>query len=377
MASFYMHQKGGLYMNTIPQFHGSDLEAVAEYFHLPQEKIICFGANVNPLGLSSTVKNTLAEHLDIISSYPDRNYTSLKKQIATYCQVSPQHILVGNGCTELISLFIQLLKPKKALLPIPSYSEYEREISLIGGTVEYFPLLQEDNFTLSISSLYKALENNIDLLILCNPNNPTSTAIQINELKQILSFCKERNIFVIIDETYVEFVENIAEITATPLTDFFDNLIVLRGVSKFFAAPGLRFGYGITGNVHLLAELDKIKNPWSLNSIGAYAGELLLSDMNYMQKTHSLISSERKRICKKLRTFPFIQVYEPAANFILLKICKDNLTSHDVFIHAIQKGLMIRDCSTFIGLTGEFIRFCIMNPKENDRLLDCLEEILS
>ena len=376
MASFYINRKGGLHMSKIPQFHGSDLEAVAEYFQFPQEEIICFGANVNPLGLSFSVKKTLAEHLDIISSYPDRNYTSLKKQISSYCHVSPQNIVVGNGCTELISLFIQLLKPKKALLPIPSYSEYEREIVLSGGSVEYFPLLQEDNFTLSLSSLYKALENNIDLLILCNPNNPTSTAIQTDELKHILSFCKERNIFIMIDETYVEFVENIAEITAMPLTDCFDNLIVLRGVSKFFAAPGLRFGYGVTGNANLLAELDSIKNPWSLNSIGAYAGELLLSDKNYIQKTHSLISSERKRICKKLYSLPFIRVYEPAANFILIKICKNNLTSYDVFAFAMQKGLMIRDCSTFNGLSGKFIRFCIMNPEDNDKLLDCLKEIL-
>lgn len=363
-------------MNKIPQFHGSDLEAVAEYFHLPQEEIICFGANVNPLGLSSSVKHTLAEHLDVISSYPDRNYTSLKRQISSYCHVSPQNIVVGNGCTELISLFIQLLKPKKALLPIPSYSEYEREISLAGGTVEYFPLPQENNFVFSLTSLYKVLEDNIDLLILCNPNNPTSTALQTDELKQILSFCRERNIFVMIDETYVEFVEDITSITAMPLTNLFDNLIVLRGVSKFFAAPGLRFGYGVTGNTSLLTKLDNIKNPWSLNSVGAYAGELLLSDENYIQETRSLISSERKRMYERLRTLPFIQVYEPLANFILLKICKDNLTSYDVFFHAIQKGLMIRDCSTFSGLNGEFIRFCMMKPKDNDRLLNCLEEIL-
>lgn len=364
-------------MSKLQQFHGSDLEAVARYFHLPQEEIICFGANVNPLGLSSSVKNTLAEHLEIISSYPDRDYNSLKKQISHYCHVCPQNIVVGNGCTELISLFIQLLKPRRALLPIPSYSEYEREIALSGGTVEYFPLSQEENFSLNLSSLYKVLEKNIDLLILCNPNNPTSTATCVDDLTRILSFCKEKHIFVMIDETYVEFVEDMDKITAMPLTESFDNLIVLRGVSKFFAAPGLRFGYGVTGNNGLLSQLNSIKNPWSLNSIGAYAGELLLSDKNYIQKSRSLISSERKRICKRLRAFSFIQVYEPAANFILLKICKDNLTSYDVFVHAIQRGLMIRDCSSFVGLEGEFIRFCLMNPEDNDRLLDCLEEILA
>ena len=95
--------------NQRPEFHGSDLEKIAAYYHIPASEIpgiIKFGANVNPLGLSESVKNDLAGHLDIISSYPYRNYTSLKKTIGEYCHISPEHIVVGNGSTELISLLI-------------------------------------------------------------------------------------------------------------------------------------------------------------------------------------------------------------------------------------------------------------------------------
>ena len=115
-------------MKKKPEFHGSDLEKIADYYHLNKENIILFGANVNPLGLSGQVKKDLAEHLDIISSYPDRDYTDLKKAIAAYTNTSPEHIVVGNGSTELISLLISQRAPKRALLLGPTYSEYARDV---------------------------------------------------------------------------------------------------------------------------------------------------------------------------------------------------------------------------------------------------------
>ena len=158
-------------MKKKPEFHGSDLEKIADYYHLNKENIILFGANVNPLGLSGQVKKDLAEHLDIISSYPDRDYTDLKKAIAAYTNTSPEHIVVGNGSTELISLLISQRAPKRALLLGPTYSEYARELNLVGGTLEYYNLKEEQDFRLDISDLTDTLKSDIDLLIICNPNN--------------------------------------------------------------------------------------------------------------------------------------------------------------------------------------------------------------
>ena len=145
-------------MKKKPEFHGSDLEKIADYYHLDKEKIVLFGANVNPLGLSGQVKKDLAEHLDIISSYPDRDYTDLKKAIAAYTNTSPEHIVVGNGSTELISLLISQRAPKRALLLGPTYSEYARELNLVGGTLEYYNLKEEQDFRLDISDLTDTLE---------------------------------------------------------------------------------------------------------------------------------------------------------------------------------------------------------------------------
>ena len=357
-------------------FHGSDLEKIEKIYGIKKEDITSFSANVNPLGISYKLRNELASHIDAITSYPDREYTSLRKCIGDYVHTDYSNILVGNGSTELISLVIQITKPKKALIVGPTYSEYEHEVALEGGRSHYFRLKESDNFNLNVDELKEALTPDIDLLVICNPNNPTSSQITRSTMRTILDTCKEKGIFVMVDETYVEFSENADEITSIPLTEFYNNLIILRGISKFFAAPGLRLGYAICGSHRLLKEIDSRKNPWTINSLAAIAGEIMFKDNEYIEDTRNLISSERKRICGILSGFDTVKFYQPNANFILVRILKDDVTSEDLFDAAIKKGLMIRDCSTFPFLDNKYIRFCFMNPEDNDALLKVLTEHL-
>ena len=356
-------------------FHGSDIEKICEVYHLNQKNILKFGANVNPLGLSENVKKQLASRLDILSSYPDRDYTTLRSTISEYCNIPAEFILPGNGSSELIALLIQEQNPKHTLILGPTYSEYSRELSFSGSTQEYYHLREEDNFVLNVDDLCQTLEENYDFLIICNPNNPTSSAINKEDLRKLIAFCAAKNIFVMIDETYVEFTPDINEITAVTLTEKFTNLMVLRGVSKFYAAPGMRLGYGITGNLEFLKKMKEKQVPWSLNSLGALAGELMLKDKDYIRRTRGLILSERNRLLHALETIPTYKTYPAYANFILLKIQKTGLTSYDVFDACIRQGLMIRDCSSFECLDGEYIRFCIMTPEDNTRLLNILASL--
>lgn len=358
-------------------FHGSDLEKIEAAYGIKKEDITSFSANVNPLGISYKLREDLMEHIDAITSYPDREYTSLRKCIAEYTGTDYRNILVGNGSTELISLVIQLKHPKKALIVGPTYSEYEHELSLEGGRSHYFRLKESDDFKLNIDELTQALDRDIDLLVLCNPNNPTSSQIDRQSMRIILDTCKEKGIFVMVDETYVEFSEKADEITSIPLTNYYNNIIILRGISKFFAAPGLRLGYAICGNHQLLQDIDSKKNPWTINSLAAVAGEIMFQDKEYIHDTKELISSERRRICGILDKCPNIKYYPPHGNFILVRILRDDVTSMDLFEAAIRKGLMIRDCSTFPFLDNKYIRFCFMNPADNDALLDVLFEQLN
>jgi len=357
-------------------FHGSDLETIEKIYKIKKEDIINFAANVNPLGISPKLRKTLSERIDSIMSYPDREYTSLRKQLSEYADADTEDIIVGNGSTELISLFIQIIKPKKALIVGPTYSEYEREISLGGGCSLYYRLEEDNDFRIDISALKKELKSDMDLLVVCNPNNPTSTAITRDDMRKILDICKSKGIFVMVDETYVEFAEDIRNISCVPLARFYNNIIILRGISKFFAAPGLRLGYAVCGNPDLLKEMNKRKNPWTINTLAAVAGEIMFTDEEYIKKTQNLISTERKRICDLLKTCPDIKFYTPVANFVLIRILKNNVTSLDLFEAAIKKGFMIRDCSTFPFLNNKFIRFCFMMPEQNDALINTLFDAL-
>ncbi|SHO51937.1 pyridoxal phosphate-dependent aminotransferase [Anaerocolumna xylanovorans] len=370
-------------INPKEHFHGSDLEKIEKYYGIKKEDIINFAGNVNPLGISPVLRRTLSGHIDAITDYPDREYTSLRKSIAAYVnkdmqsekKCSIEHILVGNGSTELISLFIQFIKPKKALILSPTYSEYERELTLGGSRIEYFPLKKEENFIINLPALKESLDNSCDLFVICNPNNPTSSAIDTDTMAEILSFCRDRNIYCMVDETYVEFTPDISCVTSVSLLSSYKNLIVIRGISKFFAAPGLRLGYALVSDDVLISLVNERKNPWTINILASLAGEIMFSDEEYIKETRSLISGERNRIKHELDRIPGLKYYEPAANFILLQIKNADLTSHDLFERAIRKSMMIRDCSTFTGLGSQFIRFCFLTRENNDKLLDCLKEI--
>ena len=328
-------------------FHGSDLEKIEKIYGIKKEDIISFSANVNPLGISTKLKEGIKEHIDCITTYPDREYASLRNCIAQYCGCEAESVIVGNGSTELISLFVKIENPKKALILGPTYSEYEREISLVGGKTIYYPLKEENDFVLDTKDFISKLTEDIDMVIICNPNNPTGTAISSADMRKILDACMACHIFVMVDETYVEFAEDVSKISAVGLTRTYGNIAILRGTSKFFAAPGLRLGYAICSNADLISEINKRKDPWTINSIAVVAGTLMFTDQEYIDKTRALITSERDRMYKLFEESSRFKPYKPEGNFMLLKILEDGLTSGELFDRCIKKGLMIRDCSTF------------------------------
>ena len=369
-------QGGPIMLKHKDHFHGSDLEKIEEIYHIKKEDITSFSANVNPLGISPLLRDTLAKHVDAITSYPDREYTQLRKSICAYTGANFENIIVGNGSTELISLFIQTTHPKKALILGPTYSEYEREISLEGGHTLYYPLKEENNFQMDVEDFCSQLNDSLDLLVLCNPNNPTSTAVARKDMRKILDCALQYGISVMVDETYEEFTPEGSKISSIPLTNNYNNLIVLRGISKFFAAPGLRLGYAVTGNPDLLKYINTKKNPWTINSLAEIAGCIMFSDKDYINKTKALITGERQRMYDTLSSWKTVKVYPSCTNFLLVRILREDVTSDMVFDHCIRKGLMIRDCSTFPFLDSSYIRFCVMSPEKNNELLEAFREIL-
>ena len=318
----------------------------------------------------------MAKNLDIVSVYPDKNYTQLRKSIASYTGADYKNIKVGNGSTELISVFIKSVNAKKSVILGPAYSEYEHELTVSGSSFEYFPLLEENSFEADINKLIEFLTPDIDLFIMCNPNNPTGTAITASQLDKILAHCKSAKISVMVDETYIEFSDNLNEICAIPLTEKYDNLFVIRGTAKFFAAPGLRLGYGISSSRAFHEMLEKNQNPWSVNILAAFAGERMFSDREFNERTWKLITSERKKALDEFKTWKNIKAYNSSANFILLRLLTDKTNASEIFEKMIMKKMLIRDAASFTFLDESYLRFCILSPEHNRMLIQELKKIV-
>lgn len=356
-------------------FHGSDLEVISQKYRISQDLLQPFASNVNPLGMSPKAKQTMIDYIDAVQSYPDRNYVRLRTAIANYCDCSMDNIILGNGTSELIRLAFQILKPKHTSILGPTYSEYKNAAILSGSTADIYMLNQLDDFELDIPRFVEYLNPAMDLLVICNPNNPTGKAIRKDDIAIILDACEKQNIFVMIDETYVEFVQDLPLISAVSLTKTFSNLLVLRSTSKFFCTPGLRLGYAITGNKDLLSATDDTKVPWNINSLASIAS-VMFEDEHFMNLTTSLMQTERNLIYSALCSRKTIKVFKPDANFVLIKLLKEDLTSTEVFEYCLERGLMIRDCADYEGLGDKYIRFCFLKPEQNDKVVNTILEIV-
>lgn len=357
-------------------FHGSDLEKIEDVYGIPKEKIVSFSANVNPLGFSPKAAEALKNNLNVISRYPDREYTDLKKAISSYTKASPDHIILGNGVTELLTLLIDLISPKRAVIIGPTYSEYEKDLKRRGCHIDYIMAKEAEDFALTPDRIIAETPDGTDLVILCNPNNPTSGAVFKKDLSAVLENYQKRNIRLMVDETYVEFSAASDEISAAELTNAYDNLIVLRGTSKFFATPGLRLGYALTGSRKLWDKAAETQDPWNINSAADLVGTVMFTDTDYIRLVRNTMEQEKEYICKSLTSIPGVRTYPVNANFVLVRLPDGAPTSGELFDALIRQGMMVRNCVTFPTLGDRFIRICFMNREDNQRLLEAIRKAL-
>ena len=345
--------------------HGGNLDLIQNKYGINKNEIIDLSANVNPIGMPK-----INISLDILEHYPDPDYKILTGAISDYLHISNKNIIVGNGSTELISLFIKIISAHKTLIAMPTYWEYEQESKLINSAIKYYVAEEKNDFEIETEKLLKQLISvKPNLFILCNPNNPTGKYIPNDKLEIIISCCKKNNIFVIIDEAYAEFFDK----TAINLINKFDNLIIIRAVSKFFCMPGIRLGYAATSNLTLINQINKIKDPWSVNSLANEIGKFIFTDKKYISETKSYINKEYLFIKNNISNINSCKLYDTGANFFMCKIL-NNKTSTDLFNYLLKSNLLIRNLSNCKFLSDKFFRFSIGNHKTNLLLIEQIKK---
>lgn len=346
--------------------HGGN---IFNYDKKTQQEILDYSSNINPLGVSNLLKKSIGENFHLLEKYPDPYYRELRVAIGEFNAVSPENILVGNGAVEVLFLYLKALKPKKAMIVSPTFAEYERGLKNIGCSMNYFELFEKDDFKLDVQRLLDELSDE-ELVVLCNPNNPTGKFIQLSEIAQLNSALESRGVRLFIDECFIEFIEGWENLTAALLKS--PNIFILRAYTKFFGIPGLRLGYGIVYDSDLLKSIQEIREPWSVNSFAELAGKILPRDKEYIKKTYDWINEEKKWFWEKLSENKNIKVYKTETNFILIKLL--HMKAEKLKKQMLQKDFLIRDASNFKYLDDTFVRLAIKDRKNNEKIIKAIME---
>ncbi len=343
--------------------HGGIYSAGLEY----DPKIIDFSSNVNPLGYPPSIKNSLKKNYPFFSIYPDPQSTRLRNYLAKYTGISKDQIIVGNGATEIIYNFCKaFLKGCKVLIPIPTFGEYESAATLHDASVYFMKTM---NLNQEISKLLDIIPKN-DCLFICNPNNPTGSLTNRKNMLKIVESAYEKSVLVFVDECFIELVSNTRESLIPHLREF-DNLFVLRSLTKSFGLAGLRIGYGL-GSAKMITILQRIKIPWNVSSLAQNVAIKALSDKSHLEKTRKVISRERKFLKESISKINGFTCYDSDTNFLLIK---STINSKHLQRKLLKKNILIRDCSTFRGLDNKFIRVAVRTHKENLKLIKAFKEL--
>ena len=340
--------------------HGGDVYSLDKPY-----KIMDYSININPFGVPKTLKRAINRSFPKLEQYPDTKNRKATEIIAKHHLLNKNNIVIGNGATELIYLAIQTIKPRKALIPMPTFTEYQRSCKMIGCEVIPYELKKEEAFELIIDDFIAKIDNSIDMVIICNPNNPTSKIISKNSMKKLLEFCQPKGIYIMIDEAFVDFT--LSDISVIGYIKKYANLIIIRSLTKFFAVPGLRIGYAVACE-SLTQLFIANKYPWSVNYFASIVCEISLKDSTYINKTKKWLNQEPKRFYDLLCTLSGIKVYKPNANYILIEV--EKTLASIMAERLLNKGIFIRDASNFKFLDAHFIRIAIKDKKSNDKFFD-------
>ena len=384
---------------TEMDFHGGNIYKVFREKNI--KEILDYSSNINPYGIPESLKKRITENLEVLERYPDPDYVELRQKLANLNKVNLSDIILGNGATEIIFLFMKVINPKKILIVSPTFGEYERAVKateISGDTVslsssngdnknienkkieiEYFELKESDDFKLNIGNLKNELENKYDLLIICNPNNPTGKFLKLAQTEEILKECNKYDTKLFIDEAFIEFLADGMKESIINTEENKKNLFVTRAFTKFFAIPGLRLGYGMYFDKELEQKISEKKEPWSVNNIAEMAGLTVLDDTEYIEKTLKWITKEKIYMYEKLNEISGIKVYETEVNFITGKI-DEKLFSEGLNVKILrekmlEQGILIRDASNFKFLDERFFRLAIKDRASNDRVIKAMKEI--
>lgn len=326
-----------------------------------------FSVNVNPLGVPEAVKHAMQEAISVCDCYPDIHARALTDQLRIVEHADNCEILCGNGASELFMAVVHALRPKKVLIPVPSFYGYEWAAQAVDSEIVFYGMKKEMGFCLD-KGIFQYLTEDIDLLFLANPNNPVGNVITDSLLLEILEKCRALGIWVVLDECFLDFTGK-AGFGADPDNwKRYPDVIVVKAFTKLYAVPGVRLGYLLTGNRTLAQRVRRQLPEWNLSVFAQYAGLAALEETEYRRKTVEYVKTERIYLEKELKRLG-IYVYPGEADYLLL------YSEIPLYGKLLDRKLLIRDCSNYRGLGSGFYRVAVKTHAENEILIRAINDL--
>ena len=356
------HQTGSF---KTPLVHGGDWAGYSEEYGAQP---LDFSANVSPLGVPQGVKRAIAEAAETADRYPDPLCRALSRKLAAHEQVPESYVLCGNGAADLIFRAVLAKKPKKALLTAPAFAEYEAALTACGCEVDYYFLRQEHDFRLDEGFL-QAITPEIDMVFVCEPNNPTGVSSPRAFLMQVAQRCSDCGALFMLDECFGDFLDEPEDHTMKSALSSFPNLVILKAFTKLYAMAGVRLGYALCANGELVENMRNTGQPWAVSSLAQAAGEAALEETAYVERVRQMVKQERPWMSEQLTRLG-CRVIPGEANYLLF-YCSVPL------IEPLRKrGILLRSCSNYHGLNENWYRTAVRTHEENIRLIQALNEVV-
>lgn len=345
--------------------HGGDI-------YKYDNKILDFSANINPLGMPESAKDAIVNGIDKYQTYPDYSSRKLRNALSNFYNFDADKIVCGNGAADLIFRICLALRPKKVLIPSPTFSEYEEAAKISGGVVHNHILRESENFDVTLE-IIESIDKDTDMVFLCSPNNPTGRAVDLRIIEAILIKLQENKGILVLDQCFVHFLLEEEEYFAINLLKKYDNLIILGAFTKIFAMAGLRLGYALFGSKEIAAKIQNTLQPWAVSTVASEAGCATLS-RDFINKTKQYVKEQRDFLTNSLSDIG-IRVFESQANYILIRSDK-NIINGNLADEALKQGVLIRKCSNFRGLSSSFFRIAVRTEDENKALVEAFQKII-
>ena len=345
---------------------GRPIEEVARELGLPAADIIKLASNENPLGPSPAAVAAMRKVLENINLYPDGNAFYLKQKLATKLAIDPANLILGNGSNEIIEFVGHMLLSPQADVIVSQYcfAVYPLVTKLFNANLIMVPAL---NYGHDLSAIFKAITRQTRVIIIANPNNPTGTAVPPAQLSSFVTRVPD-SILVVLDEAYIEFLENPADFLPLIRRAEKSNLLLMRTFSKIYGLAGLRVGYGI-GHPELISALETVRQPFNLNSLAQAAALAALDDSAHVLRTRNNNAVGMQFFSEAFRQLN-LEFVPSAANFILLRVGN----GQQIFEQLQKQGVIVRPMAGY--QLPEWIRVSIGKPEENQRCLASLKNLI-